>query len=543
MSHVALSSLEEDGNGVNQSMATEDFSQRLKAMYLSPYYNICLLALAWAATLTTSTLLTTVGPLSVKSLGASDSAATFSIGIFLIGAAISSVPSGWLFGTLGRQKGFLLGCFGQILGSAFGVIGINYNKVWVVLMGCMFVGFGQGIGQFYRFSATEMTPNEIRPRAVTYVLAGGILAAFLGPISANYSADFFGKQYQGSFAAMAIIGLGNILIVMMVRFVKLPGEPGGEPVETKPKLNLEDEELTLSPARRTSAQKTDEALLSLLRKRPLKVIIKQPLFIVSCIIPTVAHTLMVMLMSSVTLAMVASGFGFSDSAMVMELHFLAMFSPGFVTGSAIQRYGTLIVSIVGGVFFASSCVVMALGETIYSYSFGMILCGIGWNLSFSAGTVMLMGSYRPEEATYVQAFNDFVLFSVAGGNSLVSGWIFSTYGWSVLVYTVSVIVVLNMGFFIFAWRLRAVLEANEDKPLYEAISPGGTLGEGEYPSDNEDEEEKLRNGTGRASSVLSESGWWRHVDSETEFVERKSSSGRQLSTEGKESMTLRSAVL
>ena len=106
--------------------------------------------------------------MGVSSLGASDSVATFSIGIFLVGAALSSVPSGWLFSTF-----FLVGCFCQVLGSSFGGLGLHSERVWVVLIGCLFVGFGQGI-EFYRFSATEMTPDELKPRAVTYVLAGGV---------------------------------------------------------------------------------------------------------------------------------------------------------------------------------------------------------------------------------------------------------------------------------------------------------------------------------------------------------------------------------
>ena len=188
---------------------------------------------------------------------------------------------------------------------------------------------------------------------------------------------------------------------------------------------------------------------------------------------------------------------------------------------------------------------------MFNYAFGMILCGIGWNLSFSAGTVMLMSSYRPEEATYVQAFNDFVLFSTAGAMSLVSGYIFTEHGWQVLVYVVTVFVVLNMGFFVFAWRLKAVLDAAEgEETLYEAIAPGAKTGYNEYPSDNEDNELAAGQGSPsspiRKSSVVSETGWWRHVDSETEFVERRSfsqSSDRQLSEEGSQNMTLRTSVI
>ena len=392
-----------------------------------------------------------------------------------------------------------------------------------------------------------MTPDELKPRAVTYVLAGGVIAAFLGPISATYSAYFFAKPYQGSYAACSIIGLGNALIVTMVRFVKLPGESRGvDTVANTPRLKLDEGDDDGAVKERSTSRTTQgnkDAFLSVIKRRPLKEIIKKPLFVVSCIIPTIAHTLMVMLMSSVTLAMTKSGFSFQQSALVMELHFLAMFGPGFITGAAIQRFGTLVVSIIGGVFFASACVAMTLGDNIYNYACGMILCGIGWNLSFSAGTVMLMSSYEPDEATYVQAFNDFVLFTTAGSMSIVSGSIFKEYGWHVLVYVVSVFVLLNMAFFVFAWRLKAVVDAAEgSETLYEAISPGAKTGYEEYPSDNEDHMEGGSPSPTR-SSIVSESGWWRRVDSETEMSRTLStSSERQLSTEGSQNLSLRTPV-
>jgi MFS family permease len=181
----------------------------------NPFWNIFLLAIAWALTLTTSTLLTTIGPLSAKQLGASDSFAAFTIGTFLIGAAVSSVPSGLLFRKYGRFLGFSVGCMCQIIGSIFGSFAIASKDITSLYIGCFFIGLGfffiypffftvhhiilfkgQGLGQFYRFSAVEITPPELKSRAVTYVLSGGILAAFAGPTSATYSMNIFSQTYQ-----------------------------------------------------------------------------------------------------------------------------------------------------------------------------------------------------------------------------------------------------------------------------------------------------------------------------------------------------------
>jgi MFS family permease len=451
--------------------------------YESPYYNIILLSLSWACCLSSSTLLTTIGPLTAKSLHGSDTVATFTIGTFLIGAALSSVPSSYLFKNFGRHFGFQIGCVNVMCGSICGYLAIDSTDVGLLLLGCTLSGFGQGLGQFYRFSATEMTPDELKPRAVTYVLAGGIIAAVMGPLAAQKSSGMFQKEYQGSFAIQILIAVLNSIFIYLVRYPKLDQGKGCGFVFNYKALsssdngtNREDEEEERDEEDGDNDHKEDDKTNLLpygpRKNRKLYEIIKQPLFIVSCIIPTIAHTMMVMLMSSVSLAMEKNGFEFEKTSLVMTLHFLAMFLPGFVTGSLIVAYGALVVSIFGGLLFASSTIVMDSGETFYNYAIGMILCGVGWNFSFSAGTVMLMGSYRPDEATKVQAFNDFVLFSIAGAGSLISGLIFALYGWHILCYAITGVVVLNMVFFLIAWRIKKQLEnLRTASTLFDDLAP------------------------------------------------------------------------
>lgn len=465
------------------SVASKPKRSVWQRIYKSHFYNIFLLALAWAATLTSSTLLTTVGPLSMKHLGGQDSLATFTIGTFLIGAAISSVPSGPMFRYLGRRWGFIAGCLMQIVGGAIGMLSMQQDSTNLLLIGCLFVGLGQGIGQFYRFSATELTPDKLKARAVTYVLTGGVLAAFLGPVTASASRNLFEEDYMGSFFAISLIGVANTFVVLAVNFPKFTFCAEGKKDEDVAYSALADREADAEDSSavavatanadnaNAAAASTPVSTLAAPR-RSLYAIISQPLFIISCLIPTSAHTMMVMLMSSVTLAMLTSGFSFQQSSMVMVLHFLAMFSPGFVTGTLIGLYGALAVSICGGFLFACSTFTMWAGESLYNYIFGMILCGVGWNFSFSAGTVMLMGSYQPQEATDVQAFNDFILFSIAGGGSLVSGTVYSDYGWITLIYVVSCAVVLNILLFVWSWRVKNALEKERSASnLYHAINP------------------------------------------------------------------------
>jgi hypothetical protein len=256
---------------------------------------------------------------------------------------------------------------------------------------------------------------------VTYVLSGGVIAAFLGPTSASYSIHLISSsKYCGSFLVMGGIGIINWLTLSLVNF----------PVSN------DDEEIILLN-------------ISALKPRTPWQIVSHPVFILSCTVATIAHTVMVMIMSNCALSM-EDDYSFHTTSLVLEFHFLAMFLPGFLTGKLIQEYGTFIVSIQGALLFALSALLFALGEDLWNYYGGMILLGIAWNLSFSAGTVMLTSCYavspspshlsQPHEAADVQAINDFILFTVAGGGSLVSGVLYSQFSWAVLIYLSSVLV-------------------------------------------------------------------------------------------------------
>lgn len=212
-----------------------------------------------------------------------------------------------------------------------------------------------------RFAAVEISPPDFKSRAVTYVLSGGIIAAFLGPTSANYSVGLIhSSKYAGSFLIMGLIGIVNWLTLYSVNFPK------------------KDE--TLSPAN------------PLLRRRSVYEIVSHPVFILSCTVATIAHTVMVAIMSNCAISM-DDDYSFRTTSLVLELHFLAMFLPGFFTGKLIQDYGTFNVCVFGAVMFAMSSVIFALGNDLWNYLGGMMVLGFAWNLSFSAGTIMLTTCY------------------------------------------------------------------------------------------------------------------------------------------------------
>lgn len=423
---------QKDGSQLLERLISDEESEEVKVDTVDPKWNILdliKLALCWALTLTTSTLLTTVGPLAAKKIGASDILAPFTIGTFLIGAAVSSVPSGPLFRKYGRYGGFAVGCFFQIAGSVSGMFGMLLGTQFLLFLGCFAVGMGQGLGQFYRFAAVEISPPDFKSRAVTYVLSGGIIAAFLGPTSANYSVGLIhSSKYAGSFLIMGLIGIVNWLTLYSVNFPK------------------KDE--TLSPAN------------PLLRRRSVYEIVSHPVFILSCTVATIAHTVMVAIMSNCAISM-DDDYSFRTTSLVLELHFLAMFLPGFFTGKLIQDYGTFNVCVFGAVMFAMSSVIFALGNDLWNYLGGMMVLGFAWNLSFSAGTIMLTTCYAPHEAADVQAINDFILFTVAGAGSLLSGVIYSQFSWAVLIYVSAVMMAINLLLFTVAWKMKSKFDSPE----------------------------------------------------------------------------------
>jgi MFS family permease len=412
----------------------------------SPYWNIILLALAWAFTLTTSTLLTTVGPLSAQYLGYSTSVASSTIGVFLFGAAMSSIPSGWLFRAFGRYWGFSIGCGFQLLGCILGCIALAVKSIDLLLVGCFAIGLAQGLGQFYRFYVVEVTPEDLKSRAVTYVLTGGIIAAFLGPYVATHSVKLFPIDYLGSYMMIGLFAMLNQSVVSCTSFhpstttssssshstISAHGEDeehmmivvhedvsagGGASYDTfglpaaEARIARNEEHTTaISTAHEHSHSEHDEQENVIVlgeesvERRSICQIITTPIFLFSCLVATLAHTMMVMIMSTISLevmAVYASSYtlALQYTSYIMQLHFLAMFAPGFFTGLLIEYYGSFLIALVGGIIFLLALFILTVQQQFDNYLFGMMLLGLGWNFAFSAGTVMLTTCYTVSHNT------------------------------------------------------------------------------------------------------------------------------------------------
>lgn len=236
------------------------------------------------------------------------------------------------------------------------------------------------------------------------MLSGGVLAALLGPVSGTYTQHLFPYEYVGSYCMMAIYAICNQIVLYSIDFPS----PGGEDDSDEESLGMEggqglqleggkedfiDVSQEMSPRESDSSSQEARRLGEKEGVRSLLQIVSRPLFVLACSTATVAHTVMVMFMSVFTIAMDQEGFSFGDISTVMLCHLLAMFLPGFVTGSLISAWGTFAVSVVGAVVFAVAIGSLLHASSLWSYSVGMVCVGLAWNLSFSAGTVMLTSCY------------------------------------------------------------------------------------------------------------------------------------------------------
>jgi len=402
-----------------------------------------LLALCWAWTLSASTLFMFVCTISAKTLVTghkdgkdthlSDAQATFTFGTYLIGASLSSIPSDAIFKKMGRKGGFLFGCFLQILGSVFGCISMAFNNVAMLFLGSIFVGLGQGFGQFYRFAAVETAPPDKKSWAITIVLSGGILAAFIGPSLAIPGQTWLTKNYLGCYIIMVMLGCVNFITVNMITF---------------------DESKIMKKGPAPIANPNAPTFCD---------VVSQPVYVLSVTIATIAQSIMIMLMSNCALEMQNIGFSYSTTSLVFNLHFLAMYGPGFLTAKLIAKYGTFAVAFLGTVIYTFSLLVGVFSIKEWAFFVEMIFLGLAWNFSFTAGTVMLTSCYPPEYTTACQGLNDVFVFGVSGILAICSGIIVQEYGWNVQIFLCFALLFCFILMFAIAYNAKLVVKDKEEQ--------------------------------------------------------------------------------
>jgi len=334
-------------------------------------------------------------PLISYFMAESKGLATLPVSLVVIGTAISTIPASLFMRGAGRRAGFLLGAVLGALGGGCSIAAILQQNFPLFCLGALLFGLWAGFAQLYRFAAADAAPRDFRATAISLVLAGGVLAAFLGPESAKYGKDLLSSaQFLGSY----IILVGMCLLSALVLIL----------------LDVPD----LSVAERNEKQ------------RPLLDIIAQPIFITATLTATLGEAVMNLLMTATPIAMVHAHHQFSDTALVVEWHTFGMFAPGFFTGGLIRRFGELRV-IQAGIALQLICVFVAMqNQSVMTFWLATLLLGVGWNFIFTGGTALLTEAHSAAERAKAQGVANFLIFGVVAVGSLSSGALVHFFGWN-----------------------------------------------------------------------------------------------------------------
>ncbi len=320
--------------------------------------------------------------------------ATMPAALVIVGTAMTTMPASMLMRVTGRRLGFMIGaCIGALSGVMV-LVAIVQTWFWLLCLATLIYGVFAAFGQYYRFAAADTAPQDFKSTAISLVLTGGVVAAFVGPYLAKTGEKFLVTgAFMGSY--LFLIGL-TVLTALVLIFLDIPN---------------------LTPSERAAAQ------------RPLTRIMMQPVFIAATLAATMGQGVMNLLMTATPIAMFDADLEFADTAFVISWHSFGMFAPGFVTGSLIKRFGEVRI-ILAGMMLQVLCIGVALsGEGVMEFWLSMLLLGVGWNFAFTGGTSLLTLAYNPAERAKTQGAMSFINYAFVALVSLSSGVLLHFYGW------------------------------------------------------------------------------------------------------------------
>jgi MFS family permease len=326
--------------------------------------------------------------------------ATLPIMGYVVGGALSTGIVARTQKKYGRQKSFQLGLLVAVLSSLICGYAAYSKNFWLLTFGTFVAGYYSANGQLYRFAAAELTHVSLRDKAISWVLAGGILGAVAGPNLATMTKDSFDTPFLGAYLTLTVAGIIGLIVM---NFIHFPDEVAVKKV--------------LPPGRSTFE------------------LLKQPVFLIAAVSSALGYGVMNLLMAATPLAMKVCGLPFSDAALVLQWHVIGMFAPGFFTGSLIKKFGTYRIMILG-IVLNFVCILIALsGVEVYQFLLSSFILGVGWNFLFTGATSLAMTAYRPEEKDKAQGIINFFVFATMAITSFSSGALVTTSGWEILNFT------------------------------------------------------------------------------------------------------------
>lgn len=360
------------------------------------YRNVVILAVSQALMLSVIVMSMAVGAIIGGVLSPDKGLATLPIAVMVIGTAVASLPAAMLMRRYGRRTGFLCGALLGVAGSLICVLALQQRSFALFVVGHMLLGSYQGFANYYRFAAVEASDPRHASRAISWVVAGGVIAAFLGPQLGLWGRDWLlGSLFAGSYLAQAVLSVIALLLLFQLRLKPVAAQQSGE-------------------------------------VRPLRQILAQPTLQASIFGSAVGYAVMIMVMTATPLAMLGCGLPGSSVTPVIQWHVVGMFAPSFFTGNLIKRFGAPRVMQAGFLLLLGHVAVTLTGVEFLHFLSALILLGVGWNFAFVGGTALLTQTYRPVEQMKVQAVNEFAIFGLVAVATLSAGWLYDRFGWLAL---------------------------------------------------------------------------------------------------------------
>ena len=333
--------------------------------------------------------------------------------------ALCSLPAGVIAQRYGRRTAFMIGTACGVLVGLLAAVAVIISSFWLFCSATLFGGAYASVVLSFRFAAVDCVPADRRPRALSFVMAGGVFAGVIGPQLVTHTMNLWPSYaFAGTFIAQATVAALSGLILAGVRLPKVSAK-------------------TLSGG------------------RPIRVIVRQPRFISAVTCGVVSYLLMNFLMTAAPLAMRMCGLSQESANLGLQWHVVAMYAPSFITGRAITRFGAGKVSAAGLGLTALSAVIGLLGVDVGHFWLTLVLLGIGWNLGFIGASTLVLECYHPEEKTRVQSFNDFAIFATVAIGSFLSGSLLAAFGWETVLW---------LSFVPLAVAVIALIQTSKPKP-------------------------------------------------------------------------------
>jgi len=360
---------------------------------------VFLLALCQGLLLTNTVILMAVNALAGFMLTDVKMLATLPSMTYVIGAAVTAMPASAFMRKRGRKLGFLSGAVLGIIGALICAAAVMAKSFWGLCVGTFFIGCYNATGGFYRFAAADAVSGPDKARAISLVLAGGIVGGLIGPESSKLTKDWLDVTYAGTYLSLVAFAIVAMALQSRLQLPPLASDTSDKPM------------------------------------RPLSEIARQPKFIVAVLSAALGYGVMNLLMVATPLAMNFCGHPFKEGVFVLEWHVVGMFAPSFFTGNLIKRFGVMNIIIAGALLNFLTIGIALSGVTVAHFWFALFTLGVGWNFMFIGGTTLLTETYQPHEKSRVQGFNDMLIFATMAVSSSSAGVLVNAKGWETVNYT------------------------------------------------------------------------------------------------------------